>query len=124
MRTSTLKAFKLQTTDLAECERFFGGVFGFVVTHRYSAGIFEEIVMTLDGGDGTMLKFIQFQENPALATGATIQIRLSDVDAAMAKAVAAHATVKMPPVDFSDAGVRMAIITTNQNLDIELVQEL
>lgn len=124
MKASTLKAVKLETSNLSACEAFFCGVFGFAVTHRYAAGPFEEIVMTLGGEDSMMLKFVQFKDRPTLATGATIQIRLDNIEAAIGAAIAAAAIVKMQPTIYPEAGVCMAVITTDQNLDIELVREL
>jgi predicted enzyme related to lactoylglutathione lyase len=127
MKKSAFTAVKLQTSNLPECENFFKTVFGFDVVHRYggkSGDSFEEIVMTLRGEKAMMLKFIQFADRPALATGATIQIVLDNVDEAIAAAKAAGAAVQLEPTKYPEAGVCMAVITTNQNLDIELVQDL
>jgi catechol 2,3-dioxygenase-like lactoylglutathione lyase family enzyme len=125
MKKSALTAVKLQTTDLPACEQFFKTVFGFEVVHRYGGGAgdsFEEIVMTLRGEGGTMLKFIQFSDPSASATGATIQIVLDDIEEAMAAAAAFGSTVQLEPTLYPEAGVRMAVITTDQGLNIELVQ--
>ena len=124
MQRCVLKAVKLETSNVFECEAFFRSVFGFEVTHRYSAEAFEEIVMTLGGEDSLMLKFVQIKDRPTAASGATIQIRLNSIEDAIAAASARHATVKMEPTLYSEAGVQMAVITTDQGLDIELVREL
>lgn len=125
MNKPALTAVKLQTSDLAACETFFGTVFGFKVTHRYGGGpsdAFDEIVMTLGGEDGMMLKFVEMRHQPSSATGATIQIAPINVDKAVAAATAAHATIMMKATDYEDAGVRMAVITTDQGVHVELVQ--
>ncbi len=126
MKSAHLKAIKLQTADLASCEAFFTSVFGFEVRHRYGGGHapFEEIVLTLGGDYGAMLKFIQQRDGSAAATGATIQIRLDDIRDAVAAASAAGAVMKLPPTDYPEAGVCMAVISTDQGLDIELVHLL
>jgi len=120
-----LTAVKLQTSNLADCETFFGTVFGFQVTHRYGGrpdDPFEEIVMTLGGDKGMMLKFVELRDQPSPATGATIQIKPIDVDVAVSAAAAARATITMEATDYDDAGVRMAVITTTQGIHVELVQ--
>jgi predicted enzyme related to lactoylglutathione lyase len=125
MTRPKLAAVKLQTSDLAACERFFGDVFGFEVTHRYGGAVgdaFAETVMALPGEEGLLLKFLQPSEGSANAMGATIQIRLDDVDKALKAGVAAGASVLMQPTSFLEAGVRMAVIRTGQDLEIELVQ--
>jgi len=127
MQILAFTAVKLQTQDIAACETFFGSVFGFEVTQRYGGAVgdpFQEIVMTLRGDPGMMLKFIQSAEQPAAATGATIQIKLGDIDPTIAAALAAGAKVVMAPTDYPEAAVRMAVITTDQGLEIELVQDL
>ena len=124
MQRCMLKAVKFETSNLSDCEAFFVSVFGFAVTHRYSAEAFEEIVMTLDGEASLMLKFVQFKAGATTASGATIQIRLDAIENAIAAARARHATVKMEATDYPEAGVQMAVITTDQGLDIELVREL
>ena len=124
MHKCTLKAVKLETSNVSDCEAFFGSVFGFAVIHRYRGEAFEEIVMTLGGEDSLMLKFVQIKDRPAAATGATIQIRLNAIEEAIVAASARHAAVKMEPTLYPEAGVQMAVITTDQGLDIELVREL
>jgi|GEM_PF-1862945 len=127
MQTHAFTAVKLQTVDIAACETFFGSVFGFQVTHRYGGGEgdpFQEIVMTLRGNQGMMLKFIQNKHEPASAAGVTIQIKLDEIEPTMVAAVAARATVAMEPTDYPEAAVRMAVITSDQGFDIELVQDL
>ena len=119
---------KLQTKDITESEEFFREVFGFEVTHRYGGQAddpFEEIVMTIQGAAATMLKFVELRQQPKSATGATIQIRVENVGIALAAAAMKNrATVKMAATDYPEAGVKMAIITTNQDLEIELVQQI
>jgi len=124
MTKPKLAAVKLQTSDLAACERFFGEVFGFEVTHRYGGNVgdaFAETVMAVPGA-GLLLKFVQPSEGSANAMGATIQMRLDNVDEALKAGVAAGASVLMQPTSFLEAGVRMAVIRTGQGLEIELVQ--
>ncbi|CAD7337466.1 hypothetical protein FIM10_12685 [Sphingomonadales bacterium 56] len=127
MNEPALTAVKLQTSNLSACESFFGTVFGFEVIHRYGGkpgDAFEEIVMTLGGRKGPMLKFIQLCDRSNVATGATIQIAGINVDEAVVAATAAHATVIMEAKDYVDAGVRMAVISTDQGVPVELVQTL
>ena len=127
MQILAFTAVKLQTQDIAACETFFRNVFGFKVTQRYggtASDPFDEIVMTLRGDPGVMLKFIQSERQPVAATGATIQIRLRQIEPTMDAALAAGATAVMAPTDYPEAGVRMAVIATDQGLDIELVQDL
>jgi len=120
-------AVKLQSSDLAASEAFFRDLFGFAVKHRYGGGPgdpFEEIVMTLRGGDGMMLKFIRHADLPVAAAGATIQFVLDDIESTIARAKRVGATVRSAPTDYPEAGVRMAVITTDQGLDLELVTPL
>jgi len=124
MQRCVLKAVKFESSNLSDCEAFFVSVFGFAVTHRYSAEAFEEIVMTLGGEGSLMLKFVQFKGGTTHASGATIQIRLDAIENVIAAARARRATVKMAPTCYPDVGVEMAVITTDQGLDIELVREL
>jgi predicted enzyme related to lactoylglutathione lyase len=127
MKYPVFAAVKLQTCDLAACERFFRGVFGFEVTHRYGGNdgdTFAEIVMALPGKHALLLKFVQPSDGSANATGAMIQIRLEDVEAALKMSIAAGASVLMRPTCFVEAGVRMAVIRTDQGVDVELVQPL
>ena len=127
MQILAFTAVKLQTQDIAACETFFGSVFGFEVTQRYggtASDPFDEIVMTLRGDPGVMLKFIQSERQPAAATGATIQIRLKKIAPTMAAALVAGAMEVMAPTDNLKAAVRMPVITTDQGLDIKLVQDL
>jgi predicted enzyme related to lactoylglutathione lyase len=120
-------AVKLQSSNITDCEQFFGSVFGFEVTRRYGGepgASFAEIVMTLRGEKGMMLKFIQTADEPVSATGTTIQIALSEIEPTLTAALAAKATVVMAPTEFPEAGVRMAVISTDQGLGIELVQDI
>ena len=127
MKAPAFTAAKLQSSDLAACESFFRDLFGFEVKHRYGGGPgdpFEEIVMTLHGGDGMMLKFIRYADDPVAASGATIQFVLDDIEGTISAAKRAGATVRSAPTTYPEAGVRMAVITTDQQLDIELVTPL
>lgn len=127
MNDPAFTAVKLQSSDLAASESFFRELFGFEVKHRYGGGPgspFEEIVMTLRGGDGMMLKFICYAGNPVAAAGATIQFVLDDIEGTIAAAKRAGATVRSVPTAYPEAGVRMAVISTDQQLDIELVTPL
>ena len=127
MERPNFTAVKLQSSNITDCEQFFGHVFGFEVTHRYGGepgASFAEIVMTLRGEKGMMLKFIQTGDEPVSATGTTIQIALSEIEPTLATALAAKATLVMAPTEYPEAGVRMAVISTDQGLGIELVQDL
>ena len=80
--------------------------------------------MILGDESGMMLKFVQSRNQPSRTTGATIQIAVIDVNEAIAAATAAHALIKIEATDYADSGVRMAVVTTNQGVDIELDQSL
>ena len=84
----------------------------------------RKFALTLRGDPGVMLKFIQSERQPAAATGATIQIRLKKIAPTMAAALVAGAMEVMAPTDNLKAAVRMPVITTDQGLDIKLVQNL
>ena len=123
MTKSGLTAAKVETADIAANETFFRDVFAFGIWERYGSPdeAFEEVVMTLNGEPGTMLKFIRINDRPADATGATVQIAVADCDASVAAALAAGATLKTPATDYPEAGVRMGVVTTTGGLDVEVV---
>jgi predicted enzyme related to lactoylglutathione lyase len=122
-----LAAVKLRTVDLKACEKFFTSVFRFEVTHRYGgAGApFEEIVMSQPERPALQLKFVQFPDQPSPAPGdATIQIVVEDVDASVDCATSHGAAIQMQATDFTEAGVRMAVIATALGHPVEVVQVL
>lgn len=106
MNEPALTAVKLQTSNLSACESFFGTVFGFEVIHRYGGKpgeAFEEIVMTLGGRKGPMLKFIQLcdrqmllRERPSRSRGSMLMRPSWQQQQRMRRSLWRRKTMSMP----------------------------
>lgn len=131
---TNIKAFsltKIEVRDIEAEERFYTHGLGLEVTARLEFGegdrLMHELILTVAGSRPPAPSFIlvSYPNKACPAPGeATIGFMVDDVDAALAKATGAGATVDVAPVDVPDHGLRLCFLLDPEGHRIELLQPL
>lgn len=125
--TARLAFFKLNVPDLTAASRFWEEAFGFAVTGSYDIADFREHIMALPGQleSGPQLMLVEPRPARDVAVGpghGPVGLVCVDIAASFDHALASGATAVMPPTDVG--GVIVAVLTSPQGHEIELVQPL
>lgn len=128
----TIKAFslaKIQVADIDAAERFYGEALGLDVSARVTYGQGESLmferIMAVTGAPRSAASFIliSYPNMPCPPPGeATIGFAVEILEPVIERAVAAGATVDVPPVEMAEYNLRLAFIRDPQGHRIELLQ--
>jgi predicted enzyme related to lactoylglutathione lyase len=132
MSNDTVYGFtKIVVDDLDRMADFYQQVFGYRQLQRVHAAVagepIEEIILVQGEGYGQGLPLIvwKWTQRPApAASDAILGFQSGDVDALVARVVAAGGTVVDPPHDQAQHGVRVAFARDPDGRYLELVQML
>jgi lactoylglutathione lyase len=115
---------KLIVRDIARMTAFYEQAFGFAQANRFDTPDFEEIMLR-QGEDPFLFLLLAYKDGrshpDATAHGATGFVT-DDVQAAVDKAVAAGARVKLAPFDVGPT--RVAFLADPEGHEIEIIQFL
>jgi len=130
MKALAFSFMKLVVADLAAAERFYGDVFGLVVSHRHSSDEHEygqeESMLSIPGQHGGVPLILTryFRRRPPAAGAAWTGFTVPDLDATVAAIEAAGGTIEVPIHTSSSHPVRAVVASDPDGHMIEVIQML
>lgn len=115
---------KLFVVDLDAMIAFYAAAFDMAVHIRIDEPDFEEVLLRQDGHDFLLglLRWKDGRHRDARPAAGVVGFITQDADAAVARSIAAGATLKQAPFDMP--GTRVALVTDPEGHEIEFVQFL
>lgn len=127
--TLSLSFTKLHVTDAAAAERFYAAALGLEtvarIEHSEGEQAMLEVIMSVSKGNasGANLILVSYPNRPRPAPGEAVTgFMVADLDAMLARALAAGATIDTPVTDVPEHGLRLAFILDPQGHRVELLQ--
>jgi catechol 2,3-dioxygenase-like lactoylglutathione lyase family enzyme len=130
----TVQAFsftKIEVKDIAAAQAFYTAALGLEVVGRVNFGegerLMHEVILALPGSrpPAPNLIIISYPNATCPTPGeATTGFMVADLDAALARATAAGATIDIPATDVPEHGLRLAFILDPLGHRIELLQQI
>ena len=113
---------KLPVTALDAQAAFYTAAFGFSEQQRFENDAFEEAILTQEEG-GLMLCLMRLKHPPqnAAQTIGVLGFVAEDIDAAMATAIGAGATLKQAVFEIA-GGTKISLVDDPEGHEIEFVQ--
>ncbi len=113
---------KLPVTALGPQAAFYSRAFGFAEQQRFENDDFEEAILTQEDG-GLMLCLMRLKRPPESAAQSigVLGFVTDDIDAALAEALDAGATLKQAVFEIA-GGTRIALVDDPEGHEIEFVQ--
>jgi catechol 2,3-dioxygenase-like lactoylglutathione lyase family enzyme len=117
---------KIMVADVAAMERFYCDALGLTVRTRIAVDrpdyAIRETILEIGGGE-TLLNLVQHLDRPCPAAGeAMLGLAVQDIDAVIALAVSAGATILQPVTPIPDHHVKVAFLADPEGHQIELLE--